>query len=103
MLQALGYEIMAVTKSLEALESFRNRPNDFDLVITDCTMPRIAGLNLAREITKIRPEIPIILCSGFSEKITEDKVKEMGVRAFVMKPFDLNSIATRVRQALDGG
>ena len=86
MLERLGYAVDARTRSLEALELFRAKPDHFDLVITDMTMPNMTGDRLALKLMKIRPDIPIILCTGFSEKITEAKAKGMGIRKFIMKP-----------------
>ena len=96
----LGYRVTATTRSNKALELFRNRPDQFDLVITDMTMPGMTGIDLSREILKIRPDIPIVLCTGFSELITEEKAKAIGIREFVMKPLGLKSIAELIRKAL---
>ena len=78
MLEKLGYKVTARTSSIEALEAFKNAPNGFDLVITDMTMPNMTGKSLAKELMTIRPDTPIVLCTGFSEKIDEKKAKEMG-------------------------
>jgi two-component system, cell cycle sensor histidine kinase and response regulator CckA len=103
MLQRLGYEVVAETDSSRALVAFKKQTGDFDLVITDYTMPGMTGLELAREILRIRPEMPIVLCTGHSERATEDKVREHGVSAFLMKPYDLNDLAGKVREALHEG
>jgi len=87
MLAHLGYRALARTGSLEALELFRERPQDFDLVITDMTMPGMTGDRLAREMIGIRPDIPIVMCSGFSEVMTEDQARRTGIRAFAMRFF----------------
>jgi CheY-like chemotaxis protein len=100
-LEHLGYEVVARTSSVEALELFRVRAERFDLVITDMTMPNMTGDKLARELLRIRPGIPIILCTGFSGHITEEKAKAIGVREFVMKPLVIADLAKVVRQALD--
>ena len=100
-LERLGYEVVARTSSLEALELFKAQPDNFDLVITDMTMPNMTGEELARELMSIRPDIPIILCSGYSEKITEAKAKVTGVRAFVGKPILKREIAETIRRVLD--
>ena len=79
--------------STEAFETFSSDPSRFDLVITDQTMPGITGLNLAREILKIRPDIPVILCSGHSDAVTLDKLKEAGITEFLMKPLARKELA----------
>jgi CheY-like chemotaxis protein len=101
MLEHLGYRVVVRTSSVEALELFRNQPEKFDLVITDMTMPNLTGDKLACEMMRIRPGIPIILCTGFSEHITEEKVKKMGIRELAMKPLVMADLAERVRRALD--
>jgi len=102
MLGRLGYEVVTRTSSIEALELFRAKPDHFDLVLTDMTMPGLTGDSLAKELMKIRPDIPIILCTGFSEKITEEKAKDMGLRAYAMKPFVMRNMAKTIRKVLDG-
>ncbi|MFC1840327.1 PAS domain S-box protein [Thermodesulfobacteriota bacterium] len=100
-LEKLGYKVTGRTSSVEALEAFRNNPNKFDLVITDMTMPNMTGEDLAKELMNIEPDIPIILCTGFSEKINEEKAKEIGISSFVMKPIIVSEIATTIRNVLD--
>ena len=101
MLERLGYEVTARTSSIEALEAFRHKTAVFDLVITDMTMPNMTGKELARELMCIRPDIPIILCTGFSEQIDEGRAKEIGISAFVMKPIVIHDIANKIRDVLD--
>ena len=101
MLEGLGYHVTARTSSIETLEAFRNKSNAFDLVITDQTMPYMTGKDLARELMSIRPDIPIILCTGFSEQIDMDKAIDMGISAFVMKPIVMHELAQTVRKVLD--
>jgi len=100
-LERLGYEVVTRTSSVEALELFRVRAHSFDLVITDMTMPNMTGDKLSRELMKIRSDIPIILCTGYSERISEEKAKGMGIREFVMKPLVMKDLAKTVRKALD--
>lgn len=100
-LKRLGYVTTVRTSSLEALELFKRRPNDFDLVITDMTMPNMTGDKLAIELIKIRPDIPIILSTGYSSRISEDRAKELGIRAFSMKPLAKQNLAETVRKVLD--
>ena len=102
MLDSLSYRVTTRQNSLEAVELFRQQPDAFDLVITDYTMPHMTGLDLAREILRVRPDIPVVLCTGYSEMITEATAKRAGVRAFAMKPLSRNSIAEVVRSVLDG-
>jgi PAS domain S-box-containing protein len=101
MIERLGYKVIARTSSIEALEAFRVNPDRFDLVITDFTMPNMTGIELAKEILKLRSDIPIILCTGYSEHINEDKSKASGVRAFLAKPVVLSEIANTIRKVLN--
>jgi PAS domain S-box-containing protein len=102
MLERLGYEVTTRTSSMEALELFRTKPDQFDLVITDMTMPHMTGERLANELMNIRSDIPVIICTGYSELISEEKAKEMGIRAFVMKPLVIRDLAKTVRGVLEG-
>ena len=101
MLAGLDYKVAASTKSVEALEAFRSEPTMFDLVITDHTMPDMTGETLAREILRIRPDIPIILCTGFTEAISEKTARAIGIREFVMKPIVRQKMAVIIRRVLD--
>ncbi|MCD6334697.1 MAG: response regulator [Candidatus Latescibacteria bacterium] len=101
MLESLGYDVVALTNNLEALETFRAQPDRFDLVITDQTMPHKTGAELARELLRIRPDIPIILCTGFSEIITEKQAEATGIRRFLMKPILRREMAQTIRDLLD--
>jgi PAS domain S-box-containing protein len=87
MLKHLGYEAVVTTSSHEALDTFRHRPGHFDVVVTDQTMPGLTGDQLARELLALRPELPIILCTGFSPTLTEEKAKALGIRAYLRKPL----------------
>ena len=101
MIERLGYKVTARTSSIEGLEAFRTNPDRFDLVITDFTMPNMTGMELAKELFKLRSDIPIILCTGYSEHINEDKAERSGIRAFVVKPVVLDEIANTIRKVLD--
>jgi len=101
MLKELGYQVDVKTSAVEALAAFRDQPDRYDLVMTDMTMPNMTGDNLARELMKIRPDIPIVICTGFSHQIDEEKALAMGIRAFVMKPFVIKDIAETIRNVLD--
>ncbi len=100
MLEYLGYQVIIKTNSLEALDLFRKQANQFDLIITDMTMPNMTGDKLAKEILKIRPDIPIIMCTGYSENITKEKAMTMGIRKFAMKPFVMRDLAKIIREVL---
>ncbi|MBN2468430.1 MAG: PAS domain S-box protein [Deltaproteobacteria bacterium] len=100
-LEHLGYQVTVKTDSIEALEVFCARPNDFDLIITDMTMPHMTGVDLAGRMMKMRADIPMILCTGFSELTDEDKAKKLGIRAFIMKPVVLADLAETIRRVLD--
>ncbi len=102
-LHRLGYRVTAIESSLDALEVFRAQPDNFDIVITDMTMPKMTGDKLAEELLKIRPDIPIILCTGFSETISEEKAKALGIREFILKPIAMNRLANILRKVLDKG
>jgi len=101
MIERLGYEVSVRTSSIEGLEAFRANPNRFDLVITDFTMPNMTGMELAKELFQMRSDIPVILWTGYSEHINEDKAKRSGIRAFVVKPVVLSEIASTIRKVLD--
>jgi PAS domain S-box-containing protein len=101
MIERLGYKVTARTSSIEALEAFRANPDRFDLVITDFTMPNMTGMELAKEFLKLRSDILIILCTGYSEHINEYKAKASGIRAFLTKPVFLGEIANTIRKVLD--
>ncbi|MBW1768825.1 MAG: response regulator [Deltaproteobacteria bacterium] len=103
MLEELGYEVVTKQSSTEALELFRAEPGRFDLVITDMTMPKMTGDKLAQELMKIRPDIPVILCTEHSRLVSEEKAKEIGIKAFVMKPILKRDMAESVRKVLDAG
>jgi PAS domain S-box-containing protein len=100
-LASLGYEVTSMTDPTEALELLRARPSRFDLLITDLTMPKMTGDTLAREILSIRPGFPVILCTGFSHRITEEKARALQIKGFLMKPILRSEMATLVRKVLD--
>jgi len=100
-LERLGYHVTTRTSSIEALELFRVKRDDFDLVITDQTMPNMTGSDLATEILRIRSDIPIILCTGFSHAISPEKAAALGIREFVMKPIVGAQLGRTVRRVLD--
>jgi PAS domain S-box-containing protein len=100
-LERLGYSVTTRSSSVEALEIFKAKPNDFDLVVTDMTMPNLTGDKLAIELMKIRPDIPIILCTGYSKKISNETASEIGIKAFAYKPMVKAELAKTIRKILD--
>jgi CheY-like chemotaxis protein len=103
MLFYFGYEVVTMTSPIEALEAFRAESDKFDLVITDMTMPKMTGEKLAKEMLEIRPDIPIILCTGHSDMISEEETKELGIKEFIMKPIGKREMAMTIRSVLDQG
>lgn len=101
MLERLGYEVTVLTSSLEALALFQNHPEVFDVVITDQTMPGMTGMDLARRMLQIRPDIPIILCTGFSNLVSEEQAKGSGIKGFAMKPMTKKEMALLLRTVLE--
>jgi two-component system, cell cycle sensor histidine kinase and response regulator CckA len=100
-LERIGYRVTATTRSPEALEIFRARPQDLDLVLTDQSMPNLTGMELAGEMLKIRPDLPVVLFTGFSEGVGEIEAKEAGIREFVQKPIHTAELAEVIRKVLD--
>ena len=101
MLEKLGYSVSARTSSLEAIEVFKAATEAFDLVISDMSMPQMTGDQFAAEILKIRPGTPIIICTGFSERIEKEQALEMGIKGFLLKPVTKADLANEVRRVLD--
>ncbi|MBF0529622.1 MAG: PAS domain S-box protein [Deltaproteobacteria bacterium] len=100
-LRYLGYQVTIQTSSLEALALFKSRPDAFDMVITDQTMPNMTGLELTREIIKIRSDIPIILCTGFSQQVSAETVMKTGAKRFLLKPLVIREVAEVIRAVFD--
>ena len=101
MLDRLGYIVVPRTSSIEALETLRKDPDGFDLVITDLTMPRMTGAEFTKELMRLRPDIPIILCTGYSELMGEEEAKAMGIREFFKKPIRSQKMLEKIRSVLD--
>jgi CheY-like chemotaxis protein len=101
MLERIGYTVVASNNGAEALELFQSNPDNFDLVITDTTMPNMTGVKLSEELLKICPDIPIIICTGHSDLITQKKLDTIGIREYVMKPFGMREMAETIRKVLD--
>jgi PAS domain S-box-containing protein len=101
MLAMLGYHVDSRTSPVEAVEAVRANPQKYDLVITDMTMPQMTGYNLAKKLIEIRPNLPVVLCTGFSDQINEDKARSVGILAFLLKPVLFNDLAATLRKVLD--
>jgi len=100
MLLSLGYRVSAFESSTEAFEAFSKDPSQFDLIITDQAMPRLTGYELSKRMLALRPDIPIILCTGHSETVSLEKAKESGIREFLMKPVGRQELAAIIRKVL---
>jgi len=101
MLNDLGYDAVGTTRALQALERFTSQPDEFDLVITDMTMPGMTGDQLAAKMLSHRPDIPVIICTGFSKRISSERESSLGIRAFLMKPVTVQELARTIREVLD--
>ncbi|HPJ95016.1 MAG TPA: PAS domain S-box protein [Deltaproteobacteria bacterium] len=101
MLGKLGYDVTTLNSSLKALEVFRATPDTFDLVITDMTMPGMTGDKLAQKFMEVRPDIPVILCTGYSEHISAERAESKGIREYLMKPLQQKVLAETIRKVLD--
>jgi CheY-like chemotaxis protein len=103
MLAGFGYLVESRTSPREALAVLRLDPRAFDLVMTDQTMPEMTGMELAREALVIRPDIPVILCTGYSQTVSEESARGEGIKGFVMKRLTRSEVARTIRKVLDGG
>ncbi|MDY6973636.1 MAG: PAS domain-containing protein, partial [Thermodesulfobacteriota bacterium] len=101
-LEGLGYQVVGKTSGLEALRAFHSQPYLFDLVVTDLTMPNVTGMELAKEVMATRPDLPVILCTGFSESIKEKEAEEAGIRELLLKPVTRGALAQAIRRSLGG-
>ncbi len=97
----LGYTVDAKTSGAEALEVIQKDPEKFDLVITDQTMPGMTGIELSKRILQLRPEMPIILCTGYSSIASKDIAEDAGIREFVLKPLTVEQLSKLIREVLD--
>ncbi len=102
-LRHLGYAVTTATSIHEALRVFRENPNFFDLAITDLTMPEMTGDKLAMEMLSVRADLPIILCTGYSDPSVEEEARKIGIREFAPKPLSTRLLATKIRSVLDSG
>ena len=101
MLTAMGYQVTLMTESQEALKLFASNPKHFDMIFTDQTMPELTGKELIQKVKEIQPDIPIIICTGYSSMIDEEEAKKLGADAFLMKPLDLPVLLQTIRQVMD--
>ena len=101
MLEFIGYRVTSCTKSLDALKIFEENPDQFDAIVTDQTMPIMTGIDVAREAMAIRPDIPIILCTGYSTTVDEKISRDLGIKGFIMKPMRKNELSALLREVLD--
>jgi PAS domain S-box-containing protein len=101
MLKDLGYDVVGTTSAAQALERFKARPDGFDLVITDMTMPGMTGDQLAAQILNHRPGIPVIICTGFSKRMSSELASSLGIRALLMKPVTVQELSRTIRDVLD--
>jgi len=103
MLEEMGYSVVSTTNVLEALDLFNENPDRFDLVITDKNMPSMTGFDFGREILRIKPDVPVILCTGYMDLYDMDKAKELGFRDVIKKPLQMLAMAEAIRGVLDKG
>jgi DNA-binding NtrC family response regulator len=97
----MGYKVTSMTDSVEAFKIFSADPSRFDLIVTDQTMPNLTGTQLAQKILKIRPDMPIILCTGHTETVTLEEVQAAGIREFLKKPVNKTEFTHAIRRTLD--
>jgi CheY-like chemotaxis protein len=100
-LERLGYRVSSFASPLDALARFRAGPRDFDLVITDLTMPQMSGLEFAEQVLRAQADARVFLASGFSGGLTQEKVRALGLRGLFMKPFSYERLALELRRALE--
>ncbi len=100
LLELLGYQVTAQTGSAEALEIFRSKPDSFDLVISDMTMPHMTGIQLAKKLLEIRPDIPVIICTGYSSQYSEEKTRASGIYKFITKPIIMKDLALIIKEII---
>jgi CheY-like chemotaxis protein len=103
MLIFLGYEVSAFNRGKEGLAVFMRSPNDYDAVVTDMTMPHMTGIALAQEVKKVRPEMPVVLLTGYSETLSADKMAKLGIDASLLKPVLIRELAGALKMVLQPG
>jgi CheY-like chemotaxis protein len=100
LLERAGYQVFTETDSSDALRTFLDQPEKFDVVVTDMTMPYMTGIELSKKIMEIRPDIPIILCTGYSELVDKETAEALGIEQFLIKPFSIKKLAAIIRSVL---
>jgi DNA-binding NtrC family response regulator len=100
-LQRIGYQVHMETDSNKALKAFKQNPENFDLIVTDQTMPNLTGIELSKALMEIRPDIPIILYSGMMDQMSPEMIETAGIRAFLSKPLMLKQLSEAIRDVLD--
>ena len=100
MLAIMGYDTVSSTSSIEGLRIFKKAPNDFSLVITDLSMPELPGDMLVKEMVSIRKSLPVILCTGFNESISETQARRMGINELLTKPVNMKILSRAINKAL---
>ena len=100
-LEGLGYRVVSKTNPVAALEAFRSNPDHFHAVITDMTMPQMTGAQLAQKLMEIRKDIPVVICTGYSNMINAKKARSAGIAEYLMKPVDTRKMARIIRKVLD--
>lgn len=101
MLEEIGYVVEASDDAVAMLERIRKNPGEFDAVITDLTMPNITGLDFARQVLAVRPDMPVILTTGYNATLTADKIQSLGLREMLLKPLSLHLLGSTLRRVLD--
>ena len=101
MLESLGYRVTVCTSSTEALARFKAAPGEVDLLVSDMTMPQMTGAQLARAAMSIRPDLPVILCTGFSRQLTPEQAQQLGIKGYLLKPIAKHELAEEIRKVLD--
>ena len=101
LLEKLGYIVTARSSSNDALDVFNRNPEKFDLILTDMTMPNMTGTKLSEKIREIRPDIPVIICTGYSDQLNEEMIKEFNIQGYVKKPIVIRELANSIRKILD--
>ena len=100
MLKSMGYNAVVTNRSTQALEFFKQDPDKYDVLITDQVMPELTGSELTQQILDIRPDLPIILCTGFSESLTAEKAAEIGIKEIIMKPIEMSELSRSINRVI---
>ena len=96
----MGYRVTTCSRAFEALDIFSQNPDAFDLIITDQTMPKMTGFEFAKIVLAYRPNLPIVLCTGFSETVSEEDARAAGIKELIMKPLNQHELAQTLRRVL---